>query len=73
MPNVEAYIVGEDGERLPPGETGELVVRGSNVMRGYWNQPAETEKVLKPGPVPGERVLHTGICSGWTRKGISTS
>jgi acyl-CoA synthetase (AMP-forming)/AMP-acid ligase II len=60
MPNVEAYVVGEDGRRLPAGEVGELVVRGSNVMRGYWNLPEETEKVLRPGPVPGERVLHTG-------------
>ena len=60
MPNVEAYVVGEDGRRLPAGEVGELVVRGSNVMRGYWNLPEETEQVLRPGPVPGERVLHTG-------------
>jgi len=60
MPNVEAYIVGEDGRRLPPGEVGELVVRGSNVMRGYWNLPEETAKALRPGPATGERVLHTG-------------
>jgi acyl-CoA synthetase (AMP-forming)/AMP-acid ligase II len=60
MPNVEAYIVDEAGNRLPPGQTGELVVRGSNVMRGYWNLPEETDKALRPGPLPGERVLHTG-------------
>jgi amino acid adenylation domain-containing protein len=60
MPNVEAYVVDENGRRLPPGETGELVVRGSNVMLGYWNLPEETERVLKAGPTPGERVLHTG-------------
>src|SRR4030095_1540252 len=29
-------------------------------MRGYWNLVEETDKVLKPGPVPGERVLYTG-------------
>lgn len=60
MPNVEAYIVNEEGKQLPRGEVGELVVRGANVMRGYWNLPEETDKVLKPGPVPGERVLYTG-------------
>jgi amino acid adenylation domain-containing protein len=60
MPNVEVYIVDELGRRLPPGEVGELVVRGANVMRGYWKLPQETDQVLRPGPVPGERVLHTG-------------
>ncbi len=60
MPNVEVYIVDELGRRLPPGEVGELVVRGANVMRGYWKLPQETEKVLRPGLVPGERVLYTG-------------
>lgn len=60
MPDVEAYVVDEHGRRLPPGKIGELVVRGSNVMRGYWNLPDETERALRPGPVPGERVLHTG-------------
>jgi long-chain acyl-CoA synthetase len=60
MPNVEVYIVDEQGHRLPPGEVGELVVRGSNVMKGYWELPAETEKMLKPGPLPGEQVLYTG-------------
>lgn len=60
MPNTEVYLVNEEGRRLPPGEEGELVVRGSNVMLGYWEMPEETEKMLKPGPLPGERVLHTG-------------
>jgi acyl-CoA synthetase (AMP-forming)/AMP-acid ligase II len=60
MPNVEVYIVDEQGHRLLPGLVGELVVRGSNVMKGYWELPEETEKMLKPGPLPGERVLYTG-------------
>jgi long-chain acyl-CoA synthetase len=60
MPNVEVYIVDEQRHRLPPGHVGELVVRGSNVMKGYWELPEETEKMLKPGPLPGERVLYTG-------------
>src|SRR5579885_1624604 len=60
MPNVEVYIVDEQGRRLGPGEVGELVVRGSNVMKGYWKLPEESERVLKPGPLPGERVLYSG-------------
>jgi acyl-CoA synthetase (AMP-forming)/AMP-acid ligase II len=45
---------------VPPGTVGELVVRGSNVMAGYWELPEETARALRPGPVPGERALHTG-------------
>jgi amino acid adenylation domain-containing protein len=59
MPNEEVYIVDEHGRRLESG-VGELVIRGSNVMKGYWEQPEETEKVLRPGPLPGERVLYSG-------------
>jgi acyl-CoA synthetase (AMP-forming)/AMP-acid ligase II len=59
MPNEEVYIVDEHGRRLAAG-VGELVVRGSNVMKGYWEQPDETDKVLRPGPLPGERVLYSG-------------
>jgi amino acid adenylation domain-containing protein len=60
MPNEEVYIVDEQGERVKSGEIGELVVRGSNVMRGYWELPEETDKLLRPGKYPGERVLYTG-------------
>lgn len=60
MTNEQVWLVDDDGRRLPPGSTGELVVRGSHVMRGYWEKPAETAERLKPGPLPGELVLHTG-------------
>lgn len=60
MPNVEVYVVDEQGTRLPAGEVGELVVRGSNVMKGYWKLPQETDRALRPGLLPGERVLYTG-------------
>jgi long-chain acyl-CoA synthetase len=60
IPNTEAYIVNDAGERVPPGVTGELVVRGSHIMKGYWEMPEETNRILKPGPFPGEKVLHTG-------------
>lgn len=39
---------------------GELVVRGSNVMQGYWNDPEETARVFRPGRYPGETLLYTG-------------
>lgn len=60
MPNCEAEVV--DGTRQPvgPGETGELVVRGSNVMQGYWNDPELTRRVFREGRWPADRRLHTG-------------
>jgi long-chain acyl-CoA synthetase len=60
MPNEEVWIEDKDGKRVGPGVVGELIVRGSNVMRGYWGLPEETAQVLKPGKQPGEVVLHTG-------------
>ncbi|HZZ92509.1 MAG TPA: AMP-binding protein [Usitatibacter sp.] len=60
MPNEEVWLVDEAGRRLPNGSTGELVIRGSHVMRGYWEKPAETAQRLRPGPIPGEMVLYSG-------------
>ena len=60
MPNEEVYIVDDRGARVAPGVVGELVVRGSNVMKGYWELPDETARMLKPGPLPNEMVLYTG-------------
>ncbi|NNM64008.1 MAG: AMP-binding protein [Burkholderiales bacterium] len=60
MPNEEVWLVDDAGRRLPNGSTGELVIRGSHVMRGYWNKPAETAERLRPGPLSGELVLYSG-------------
>ncbi|MFD1955003.1 long-chain fatty acid--CoA ligase [Paenibacillus thailandensis] len=50
LPDTEAKIVDSaTGEELPPGEIGELLVRGPQVMKGYWNRPAETADALKDG------------------------
>lgn len=49
-PDTDARIVDiETGEVLPPGKEGELQVKGPQVMKGYWQRPQETEKVLKDG------------------------
>jgi amino acid adenylation domain-containing protein len=60
IPGTEAYVVDEQGERVPPGTIGELVIRGAHVMKGYWNDDAASARVLKPGAYPWEKVLHTG-------------
>jgi amino acid adenylation domain-containing protein len=60
IPGTELWLVDEQGRRLGPGTTGQLVVRGPHVMLGYWAEPAATAERLRPGPDPGERVLYTG-------------
>ncbi|RFU62132.1 fatty acid--CoA ligase family protein [Peribacillus glennii] len=47
--NVENKVVNEIGEEVPAGEVGELIVRGPNVMKGYYKLPEETAAVLKDG------------------------
>ena len=46
IPNVELRVLRDDGSACAPGEVGEIVARGSNVMEGYWNDPLETAAVL---------------------------
>ncbi len=55
FPATDAAVVDlATGKFLPPGEVGELVVRGPQVMKGYWNMPNETAQALRDG------WLHTG-------------
>jgi long-chain acyl-CoA synthetase len=50
FPDVDAKIVDlDDGHELPAGERGELLVRGPQVMMGYWNKPEETALALRDG------------------------
>lgn len=47
--NVEMKIIDAEGKEVPPGDIGEIAIKGPNVMLGYWNRPLETAKVLKNG------------------------
>jgi long-chain acyl-CoA synthetase len=49
IPDVEVSIQDESGHELGPNQTGELCVRGGNVMLGYWKQPEQTAKVIRKG------------------------
>jgi acyl-CoA synthetase (AMP-forming)/AMP-acid ligase II len=53
-PHAEIGVVGPDGGRLPPGQAGEIIVRGGHVMLGYWNKPEETSNAVRDG------WMHTG-------------
>lgn len=50
----DVAVLDDDDRLLPPGETGEICVRGPQIMAGYWNQPDATEKAMRNG------WLHTG-------------
>jgi acyl-CoA synthetase (AMP-forming)/AMP-acid ligase II len=54
IPGVVLTVRKKDGMEASPGERGEIVASGENIMTGYWNQPEETAKVLR------EDGLHTG-------------
>lgn len=49
IPGTDVRILDEQGQEVPTGEIGEVVVRGPNVMLGYWNKPEQTAAVLKDG------------------------
>lgn len=55
IPDVEVRIVDPEGNPVPPGEPGEIVVRGYNVMKGYFDAEEETKKAID-----ADQWLHTG-------------
>src|SRR3989441_4712569 len=55
LPNVDAAILNpETGKPVPAGELGEIMVKGPNIMQGYWNRPEETASIFFEG------WMHTG-------------
>ncbi|RLA71616.1 MAG: AMP-dependent synthetase [Epsilonproteobacteria bacterium] len=71
IPDVELYIINDEGEACKAREVGELIHRGAGIYKGYWNAPEETEKrfksihildkVLKPeGSLTNELVVASG-------------
>ncbi|MCA9605085.1 MAG: acyl--CoA ligase [Myxococcales bacterium] len=60
IPDTELWLVDDDDRVLGPNQVGQLVIRGATVMAGYWEKPEATAKRLRPGRLPGERVLYTG-------------
>lgn len=60
IPGTEAFVLDDDGGRLPAGAIGELYIRGPHVMQGYWRNPEATAERLKPDPETGGRMLATG-------------
>ncbi len=59
----EISIMDGNGQHLPTGERGEIVIRGHNVMKGYLNQPEETAKTIREG------WLHTGDIGHFDEEG----
>ena len=54
IPEIECRLTDEQEKEVPPGEVGEILVRGPKLMKGYWNAPEESARALKDG------WLHTG-------------
>jgi long-chain acyl-CoA synthetase len=65
VPSTEVNIQDDDGKRMATGETGELCVRGPQVMKGYWNRPEETAKMID-----ADGWLHTGDIARMDEKGF---
>ena len=64
MPSTEISIRDDDGKELAINEVGEICLRGPQVMRGYWQRPEETAKVMLP-----EGWLRTGDIGRMDQRG----
>jgi long-chain acyl-CoA synthetase len=64
VPSTDACLKDEDGNKVAVGEIGELCIKGPQVMKGYWQRPEETAKVID-----AEGWLHTGDMAKMDEKG----
>ncbi|MEN9315687.1 MAG: hypothetical protein RIS35_2080 [Pseudomonadota bacterium] len=67
LPSIEVAVLDDEGRALPPGEPGELCIRGPNVMAGYYNRPDETAKVMTPDGFFRTGDIGTMDEGGWFR------
>jgi len=54
IPEVSCRLVDDQGQEVPAGSVGEILIRGEKILKGYWNDPEETTRTLRDG------WLHTG-------------
>ena len=61
---VEVRVVDDHDHEVPPGQVGEMIARGPNVMKGYWNRPEVNAEVLRGG------WMHTGDLGAMDEEGF---
>lgn len=66
-PHCEVRIVDPDDNEVPRGEIGEVIVKGDNVMLGYWELPEESAAAIRDG------WMHTGDAGRMDDRGMCTS
>jgi long-chain acyl-CoA synthetase len=57
IPGTEVFLLSPEGNHVPIGESGILHIRGPHIMLGYWKNEKLSKTMLKPGNLPGEKIL----------------
>jgi len=66
----EVRVVDDFDRDVPVGQTGEIIARGANIMKGYWKRPEITAEVLRSGPDGNGTWLHTGDMGKFDENGF---